>query len=294
LAAGALDGAQLKRILERILPKRLRSSLAYRRLRHRLGIAVEGRRVRSRPDKLVFVVATARTGSRLLVSYLNNVPGVRLHYEVLNPELKTGLRRRFVSKRTVLRHIDHSVRTRDARVGGAKFLLPQLSLHRISLDDLHRAYPRSTFIILYRRSLAEQFVSLEIAAKTRQWHSRGEEDGFRGFVRIDIDKFRRFANQVREYYGSALSPPWIREFSILVSYEELAGDPQRLFDEGIFPFLGIPPTRVVTDLHKSNTRPLEEVVANYEEVAHVLAGKEAKLELGTAGAQPREPQPDRR
>lgn len=284
----------MKRTLERILPTRVTSSLAYRRLWHRLGIAVQGRRGRSRPDKLVFVIATARTGSRLLVSYLNTVPGVRLHYEVLNPKLQAGLRRRLVSKRTVLRHIDHSVRTRHARVGGAKFNNDQLYSHGLSLDDLRREFPHSKFIILYRRSLAEQFVSQEIARMTHKWHSRGEKDGFRGSVRIDVDEFRRFANQLRAYYGTALSRPWIREFSILVTYEELAGDPQRLFDEAIFPFLGVPPVGVVTDLHKSNTRPLEEVVANYEEVAHVLAGKEARLELGTAGAQPRESQPDRR
>jgi LPS sulfotransferase NodH len=282
--SGTSDGAVLKRILKPFLSKRVRSSLAYRRLWHRLTIAVGAHRGRSQPDKLVFVVATARTGSNLLRDYLNHVPGVHVHGEVLNPQLTRGLRRRFMSKRAVLRHIGHSVRTRNARVGGAKFLFDQLYVHRVSLDDLHRVFPHSAFIILYRRSLAEQFVSQAIAAMTHQWHSRGEKNGFSGFVPIEIDEFRRFANVVRGYYGTALSRPWIREFSILVSYEELAGDPQRLFDQAIFPFLGIPPAGVVTNLHKLNTRPLEEVVANYEEIAHVLTGEEAWLELGTTEA----------
>jgi hypothetical protein len=59
-------------------------------------------------------------------------------------------------------------------------------------------------------------------------------------------------------------------------------------DEAIFPFLAIPPTGVVTDLHKLSTPPFEEVVVNYEGIAHVLTGEETRLELGTREARRRE------
>ena len=113
----------------------------------------------------VFVLAARRTGSNLLLSYLNSVPGVSFALEILNESTYYGIRSQFVSKNAVLRHVAYSLNACENKVCGTKILKTQLETHRIGMDDLTRCFPNARFIILYRKSLVDQFVSLKIAEK---------------------------------------------------------------------------------------------------------------------------------
>ena len=51
-----------------------------------------------------------------------------------------------------------------------------------------------------------------------------------------------------------------------LNYEDLVEDAQEVFNDLVFPFLGRPPVRVQSRLVKQNTRPLHDVVENYDEL----------------------------
>jgi LPS sulfotransferase NodH len=117
----------------------------------------------------VFIVAAPRSGSGLLLSYLNSIPGVGLCPEILHPRMYYGVRSGFISKRSVFRHIVHSVHYGTEPVRGAKFLSTQLERHRLEIPDLRGLFPAPRFIVLYRESLLEQHVSLKTAERTGVW-----------------------------------------------------------------------------------------------------------------------------
>lgn len=256
-----------------------RGPLVLRRAQHRLRLAARYYLKDGWPEQVLFVLATARTGSNLLMSYLNSLPDVSVGREILNPDLRIGLRQSFISRRAVLRHIRHCVSARKGRIRGVKFLIHQLYEHGISLQDLRHSFPHAKYLIVYRRSLAHQFVSMEIARSSDRWVGRADVARFDGSIVVDRRRLLHFYRNVRRYYARALAEPGVLDGALAVSYEELARDPQGVFETLICPFLGVPATEVRTKMRKQNQRSLEDVVANYDEVADVLTGDEATFDL---------------
>lgn len=255
------------------------SMIPLRRFRHRARLAARYYLKDGWPEQTLFVLATARTGSNLLVSYLNSLPDVSVAREILNPDLRIGLRQRFISRRAVLRHVRHSVSARKGTIGGAKFLINQLHKRGLSLEDVRPAFPDAVYVLVYRGSLAEQFVSREIARATDRWVARDARQQFDGTIAIDPRHLFHFYEQIKSYYARALGHRWLMERAVVVSYEELARDPQGVFDERICPLLGVPATEVRTKMRKQNRRPLEDLIENYDEVKDLLAGEVATMDL---------------
>ena len=247
-----------------------RSKLFRKRSAYRLKIMAGYYFKKSRKDP-VFILTTRRTGSNMLVDCLNGVPEVSLKPEILNESMFYGLPGRFISKKAVFRHIVHSVYDCPRRIGGAKFLMVQMEKHRLSAADLKALFPSAKFLILYRRSIVEQFASLKIAETTGAWLWN---DQFRlpESVHMDIAELQRFCGEIKYFYSKLFGEPWLKDCSRLISYEALTADTQKVFDEVIFPFLGLPRVSVSSRTRKQNIKPLEEIVANYDEIRPLLAG----------------------
>ncbi len=228
-------------------------------------------RPRNVPEAPVFVLATARTGSTLLVGHLNRFPDVRFLGEVLHPSARGGIRPG-AGRGASLRHIRHNLASIDGRVRGAKLILGQLAAHHVGVEDLRAEYPGVRFVVLWRRSVADQFVSMRLAQASGVWHARGSAAGTPTAPVIDVDPadFARHYDRVARQYRSVLDRAWVRERSLLVSYEAMVGDPQRLVDELLSPWLGMPAPTADADLVKLNRRPLDAVVRNYDEVRELM------------------------
>src|SRR5205085_10957081 len=110
----------------------------------------------------------ARSGSNLLVDYLDGLPGVQSLSEILNWRTRIGPRRE-VPTHGAIRHIRVSMQTLQSPLRGCKLFLSDLEDFRLTLEDLDGEFPDAKYIVLYRKSLAEQFVSLELARMTQQW-----------------------------------------------------------------------------------------------------------------------------
>lgn len=241
------------------------TKLARERALHRTKIFLKYYFCR-RQKSPVFVISKRRSGSNLLLSYLNSVPALNFNPpEPLNPDMYYGIRDTRISKRAVLNHLAYTVNDNPSKICGFKMLFFRLKKHRLSLEDIYGRFPEAKFIILYRRSLLGQFVSQKIAEMTGKWHWAA---GYRPprSLRVDPEEFKLYCDETRQFYLGMLQYPWIRTCAQVIAYEDLTRDPQKLFDTRIFPFLGIHSVAVSTQMVKQNTKPLEELVENMDEI----------------------------
>lgn len=241
-----------------------KAKLIRKRFYHRKKIFLKYYFKRSKKSP-VFIICSRRTGSNLLLSYLNSSPLVSFAGEILNWDMYYGLRRKFISKRAVLRHIRHSINDCQKTICGAKLLKLRLEVHHLTIADLQTIFPEAKFIILYRKSLFDQYISLQIAETTKQWTWNS---GFKLPKEIVIDPpiMQKFSQGTKNFYNNILNSPGIRERSAIISYEELTADPQRIFDQKIFPFLGIPSFGISTQMKKQNTKNPWEIIKNYKDI----------------------------
>ena len=242
-----------------------RTKLVRKRSAHRFKIFLKYH-LKKESKEPVFIITTRRTGSNLLLDYLNSIPNVFFAGEVLNRDMAYGLRGRLITKRSVLRHIAHSINNCEHKICGAKFVKVHLDIHNIGIADLKKLFPNARFIVLYRQSLLEQFVSLKIAEITDTWHWK-ESFALPPSIHVSVPEFKEFCKQIKRFYGEVFESDLLNNCSTVISYEELQTDPQKVSNETIFPFLGLRPCAVSTNLKKQNTKPLSEIVENYEEVA---------------------------
>lgn len=246
----------------------------YRSVSRGVGSRGRGQALRARP---FFVVTSERTGSNLLVDYLRSLPGVAMTGEALSPLLTIGIRTRLVSRRAVLRHLRKTLRDLDGDVVGAKLMFWHLhEIHRLSLDDLREAFPDVRFIILYRSSLAEQYVSHRIAEATGQFALRDGAERREARVVVDPDDFRLYCSRIREHYERALAVPWMKERGVILSYDELIEEPQSMIRDRLAPLLSVEYAAPRSALVRQNPAPLQERVINYCEVEGLFASSEAR------------------
>jgi len=226
---------------------------------------------RRKEKEPVFVIAKRRTGSNLLLSYLNSVPEFSFSPpEPLNSDMYYGIPKKKVSKRSVLDHLAYTLNDNPTKICGFKMLFLRLRKHDLTLEDIRTRFPTAKFLIIYRRSLLKQFVSLKIAEKTDHWLWT-RDFKLPDSLKLDAGEFRDFCAQTREFYGELFQFPWLRTCARVIAYEDLAADPQGIFDDRIFPFLKLRSFPISTTMVKQNSKPLEELVENLEELKS-LAG----------------------
>ena len=250
------------------------------RLRHKLKLLRRYWFSRHRPHVPLFVIATYRSGSNLLLDYLRSLPEVQCYSEVLSPRLPIGLRRIDLSPKLALRHLRYSLQSLKAPIRGCKLMLDQLAACRLNSSDLMAAFPAARFIILYRESLAEQLLSARSARETGQWVLRRGQGA--QLVRVEVAplELQWFCDETRILYDNLLTDYQLCRASLILSYEELVADPVGVFAERICPLLGLPPREPRTTMLKQNPRPLAERIVNYAELAPLLESPRCRQSYG--------------
>jgi LPS sulfotransferase NodH len=221
------------------------------------------------PFRAIFVIATPRSGSNLLLDSLRQIPGVWSRSEVLNWGMTIGPSRR-ASRDQAIRHIHYSLQTLTQPYRGCKLFLGHLRHYQLTLNDILAEFPDARFLVLYRQSLAEQYASYLMAKETRQWMLLQGQSQKRAPIHVDPGELRRYCDQMRRDYHEVLSVPWLPSRAVLFSYEELSADPARCLREQICPLLGVPPIEPATRICKQNPQALADRVDNYRQVAPLL------------------------
>lgn len=257
-------------VARRLLINDSRLGLEWRRLKTQLNLLRKWWLRPHTPYQPLFVIATCRSGSNLLLSHLAQQPGVAMLSEVLSSVLPIGPRRDCLPPAKALSHIRYCLQGEKTPVRGCKLMLYQLANCELSLDDLHHAFPEAKYVILYRQSLAEQFVSQQLALTTKQYLLRPGEEVKRAEFAIVPSELRAYCDITRRGYCEVLKHSWLANRAVLLSYEEFTADAEYWLERHICPLLNVPFVPPQTRLCKQNTRPLAQQVANYKEVATLL------------------------
>jgi LPS sulfotransferase NodH len=246
----------------------------WKRLRHRALLRIAWHLRRHDSFQPMFVLATGRSGSTLLTDYLRHVDGVDCAGEVLHPSLPTGLRPSEATPAAGLAHIKRSLQALSAGVRGCKLMLYQLEACGLSVNDVRAAFPLSKYVIIYRESLVEQYLSSRAAELTGEWKVRQGRTPRQARVTVEPDGLRAFARAMRRHYDELFRLSWLRDCSAVMSYEELAADPSGCFAQRICPLLGLPAIEPKSQMVKQNTRPLADRIENFGEVEALLRDAE--------------------
>lgn len=223
-----------------------------------------------RPYTPLFLVASFRSGSNLLMDYINQLPGVECRGEVLCPSIPIGPRRACLRPAAAVRHIQYSLQGLKTPVRACKLMLDQLANCRLSIRDIDAAFPGARYVILYRQSLAEQFVSFKTALVTRQWILRAGQPPKHAKVTVDPAELRAYCDKTQSAYRELLCQTWLEQRAVLFSYEELISQPAYRLGKQICPLLGVCSLQPATRLCKQGIQPLDQRVENYREVAALL------------------------
>lgn len=218
----------------------------------------------------VFVLASHRCGSNLLIDFLNQLPGVACRGELLSPKAAIGPRHACIPPAAALRHIQLSLHALKTPIRACKLMLNHLANCQLTVDAIQAAFPAAKYIVLYRESLAAQFVSFQTALTTKQWLIRTGQEFKRSRIRIDAEEMQAYCNATRQAYDNVLGKQLLVDRAVVLSYEDLTSDPGFSIRERICPFLGIPPADPAARLQKQSTRPLAEQIDNYSEISSLL------------------------
>jgi LPS sulfotransferase NodH len=233
---------------------------------------------RHHPYRAVFVVATPRSGSNLLIDYLSWLPGVGCRSEVLNWGLPIGPKK-FLHPQQAVKHVQQSLQTLRTMHRACKIFLPELEHYRLTLDDLEQGFQGPRYLVLYRENLAEQFVSREVARRTGQWSLLPGQQRKNAATIVDPAALTLYCEEMRQMYTTIVNHPAIAHRGAIISYEQLAANPARCLREIVCPLLSVSYSEPKSNLCKQSVGSLASRVTNYSEVAGILNGPLCRFQL---------------
>ena len=227
----------------------------------------------------MLVVAEERSGSELLLSYLEKIEGAKIEGEVLSPWARIGIPAYMMFPRRTkffLRLFGFA----EAKLVVLKLMLHHLDWCGLKPRDIRAMYPDAKYIILYREDVFSQFLSRQIMRETGRHRIVDKNKRFVGSVRVDAEEFRQYAAAQRKKFQRLLEEGWLQDSNVgLLKYEDMVAAPNQVLNELITPLLGVLPLRAETDLVKQNVRRHEEVIENWSELEALASSDEARLIL---------------
>jgi hypothetical protein len=219
----------------------------------------------------VFIITEPRCGTTLFGGFLNSIKELSYKDEILNSNFPIGINPEKSNPQKTLKHIFYTMHAHFKSVVAAKIFFWHLEIFSLKPDDFKKLFPNAKFIIIYRCDIGKQYVSFRMAHRTKVWALKGKNK-INGAIKLEIKKedLLKFIEKTRNKYRSLLNINWLHPNSIIVSYEELIEDPQKLFNEKIFPFLGLQPCKIYSDYRKINPKPISDKVSNYDSVKYIF------------------------
>jgi LPS sulfotransferase NodH len=141
---------------------------------------------------------------------------------------------------------------------------------KILRDQIHKNNPawkylrnNSKQIFLYRKNKVKQFISFTRCYRSKIWHVRHNESKQpEDKIYVDIEEMALFIEN--SYKQEKFFKNFFKDF-ISISYEDIQNDIHDVLYK-IQNFLEIQPENLKINLQKINTKPLSEVVSNYNEL----------------------------
>jgi len=230
-------------------------------------------RPKRHPVKKFFIFSFGRSGSNLLVSFLNSHPQIQCDNELLW--------KRVLSPK---RYLKCHERLSKKDIYGFKFLSSHFEVQNIRdpqifVEDLHASGYQ--IISLKRRNLIRQAISHLYAFYRGKFH-HSEEQGEQTFVTMSLDPAKleqelQWIDSLHQLEDSILANlPYLRLY-----YEDDLNDAinQQAAVDRITAFLGIPSARIGTNLKRTTPEDLSTIIENYDEVMTFVRGTKYYKEL---------------
>lgn len=225
--------------------------------------------------KKFIVITRSRTGSNLLISFLNSHPNVIAKGEVFR-------RIENKSSKDVWRNLFSKVHKNIKYVGCKIFYYHPLDSDDKEVWDLIKRDENIKIIHLTRKNMLRTVLSREIADKTQNWTNKSGKTIKLEDKRVELkieDCFEEFKTTKSNENG--VRNEYMRDAFLEVTYEDLVSDNQGTMNQ-IFDFLNIPETSAKSKLRKQNKEELKDLILNYDELAEAIADSEWSYLLSLA------------
>lgn len=216
------------------------------------------------------ILTRARTGSNLLISYLNNHPNIRAYGEVFGNIGNKNIQDLIDIVYSKKSHITKSV-------GFKIFYYHPNDSKSQDIWDYLLSDIRIKVIHLKRKNLLRSLVSELIAYKTNIWkeiHVGNSIKSDQKKIYVDVNSLINQINQNLEWIES-FEKKFKEHDSMNINYEDLVKNPDSTLNS-IFSFLQVKKIKVQSFLQKQNPEKLEDLIINYSELSKHL--KKNKLD----------------
>ena len=200
------------------------------------------------------LVSTPRSGTHYLRMSLDNHPKMRLTGEFFRKNTRPVLKSYERIKSYIYNGLCSTIIDQYSYVGFVWHLTLENDLDISKIDE---------FIVLKRRNVLEHLCSLLIASQTGKWRDTKSKER----IELNIAQLNFFIDRQNNAY---------KDFENLgvkyktVFYEDLCQNFSKTMDS-IQDYLGLEHFRVrPASLKKQETRPIKDIISNYEEVKWIL------------------------
>ncbi len=216
------------------------------------------------------VLSRSRTGSSMLISFLNSHRNIHADGEIFSKlsgrHYEDVLARAFSKQPFYVKAKGFKIFYYHPQDDKSSDVWDALA----SLDDLH-------VIHLKRRNILRTLISRKLAGIQDVWSARSTDphsgaDGKEMVVTFTVDELSEGFKQTRGWEQSG--DEMFRNHPLVsIYYEDLVNDPDSTFYK-VTEFLGVPYVKPKTQLRKQNTKSMRETVINYEELKSAFAETE--------------------
>lgn len=251
-------------------------TLIVRKLAH-AHIFIWNALLKKSPHAPVFIVSTPRSGSNLLENYLVSTGHYKSVGEILSNRRVIGYEKN--NRHKSIQLITFFCNFYPKKPVLIKIHLPQLHNTNLHFSNILTQYPDAKIIILYRKNVLEQFISLKKAKTTKEWRKVTPNQNTDDFtMKLHLEEYYAY-----KALKEAMFTDFVKELQnsnkIYISYEELTNNKEALFKRTLFPYLQIPYTATETKTVKQGVKTLPEYVSNYDWIAKKLRPKDIFIDI---------------
>ncbi len=221
--------------------------------------------------KHFILLSRSRTGSNMLVSYLNSHPNIRMKREIFRwlkgKNYKDVLVKLFSKQPYYIKAIGCKIFYYHPHHYESNDIWDEL----ISMDNL-------SVIHLKRRNIFRTLISRKIAGTQNIWiagSSDGVDPDSNKAVSFTVEELKKDFMQTRDWEKNG-DEMFCNHPLRSVYYEDLVSDPQGVLGN-IMDFLGVQDMQLITEYRKQNPERLRDIVINYNELKSAFSGSEWEL-----------------
>lgn len=209
------------------------------------------------------VITRSRTGSNLLMSFLDSHPEIIAKGEVfnrLNEKTTESVWSKFFTKKP-----------KEIKYAGFKiFYYHPMDCENREVWNIIGNNKSIKLIHLTRKNILKTVISREIAAKTDVWTNKDKHriDLKDKQISVSIEECMNEIQKTKEYEEKTRND--FKNHALMeLTYEDLVENNQKLMNE-VFRFLGVEATSVNSNYKKQNNEELRDLILNYSELSESL------------------------